>query len=198
MWFKISSLVHFTCRWSSPPSFSRSALCWRCTQTSCPIRISLWPSQTAAVRRTAWSGLWSTTSPPSTRAAKAPLPKNPTTPSLARPSTAPGRCPRDQTPPRSLHREAPTPLLPARTPTKCALWRSRFPIIPLCLVSTPNARRGGCVWTHMCGPRANSWACPLGYRWWGKVRQHNLKKNCVLRGWQQEWKHELFLHIEHM
>lgn len=151
-------------RWSSQPSSWRSGLCWRCMPTSCHTQTSLWPSQTAAAQRTAWSVLWSTTSPPSTRAARVPLPRSPTTPSSVRPSIAPGRYPGDQRPPRNHHRAARTQP-PPRIPTKCALWRSRCLTIRLCLVSMLNARRGGCVWTHMCGPRASSWGCPSEYPW---------------------------------
>lgn len=126
--------------------------------TSCHTQTCLWPSRMAAVRRTAWSGLWSITSPPFTRAERVQLPRSPTTPSSERPSTAPGRCPGPERPPRSPPKEA-LIQLPPKTPTKCALWQSRCHTTPLFLASMLNAKRGGCVSTRMCGPRASSWEC---------------------------------------
>ncbi len=153
-------------RWSCLPSFWRSAPCWKCMQTSCPIQTFSWPSPMAPARWTAWSGLWSITSLPSTKVAKVPLPRSPTTPSSERPSTALGMYPKRQ----RLRQQSQKKGVRVRpTATMSALWLSKFPIIHLCQASMQNARRDRCVLIRTCGPRASSWACPLASLWSEKV-----------------------------
>ncbi len=94
--YEIMQCFKWAYRWSCLPSFWRSAPCWKCMQTSCPIQTFSWPSPMAPARWTAWSGLWSITSLPSTKVAKVPLPRSPTTPSSERPSTALGMYPKRQ------------------------------------------------------------------------------------------------------
>lgn len=136
-------------------------------QTSCPIRTFSWPSPMAPARWTEWFDLWSITSLPSMKVAKVPLPRSPTTPSSERPSTALGVYPKRQHLRQVSWKRGPRA---RQTATMSALWLSRFPIIPLSRASMRNAKRGRCVSTRTCGPKASSWACPLASLWSEKVR----------------------------
>lgn len=90
------------CRWCFPRLFWRSDLCWRCMQTLWHIRTCCWPSLREPHRRRESFASWSIISQLSMRAARGPWPRSPTTPSLARRFTAPGKFPRTVSSQRGL------------------------------------------------------------------------------------------------
>lgn len=155
------------CRWCSPHSFWSSDPCWRCMQISWHTQTCCWLSLQGPHQRRGSFASWSIISLPSMRAARGPWPRSPTTPSLGRHFIAHGKYPRIGSGQRGL---LPTHLLAMNTPwpvtppkaTNYGLWRSKCPITRPSPVSTVSARKRDCVSTLMYGPKASSWACPLG------------------------------------
>lgn len=128
----------------------------------------------APVPWTVWSDLWNITSLPFTRAARVQLPRSPITQSLAKHSTAPGECQRRQCLKEAFRKKAPV----HQTATTWDSLLSRYPTTHLSRASMLNARRGRCVWTHTCGPKASSWACQLVFPWLERVRQFT---RCIVK-----------------